>query len=144
MVIGFAPGGQADVVQGHLGYRTRSWFRLLQLSFPGGKGDGDLSRLNEFVLQAPFLIETVASSLLYVQEGDFPTSINLNDAYFLNSGHQESRKLLWFLSGGVVYHFEALCFGLSTAPQVFTRVFFAEVSAWALSHRIPLLGYLDD
>ena len=35
------------------------------------------------------------------------------------------------------------CFGLSTAPQVFTRVFPA-VSAWAHSHGIRLLRYLDD
>ena len=33
--------------------------------------------------------------------------------------------------------------GLSTAPQVFTRVF-AAVSAWAHSHGIRLLRYLDD
>ena len=34
-------------------------------------------------------------------------------------------------------------FGLSTAPQFFTRVF-AAVSAWAHSHGIRLLRYLDD
>ena len=44
---------------------------------------------------------------------------------------------------GTVYQFRALCFGLSTAPQVFTRVF-AAVSAWAHSHGILLLQYLDD
>ena len=46
--------------------------------------------------------------------------------------------------GGVsVYRFKALCFGLSTAPQVFTRVF-AAISAFAHSHGISLLRYLDD
>ena len=35
-----------------------------------------------------------------------------------------------------------LCFGLSTAPQVFTRVF-ATVSAWAHSRGVRLLRYLD-
>ena len=44
---------------------------------------------------------------------------------------------------GMVYQFRALCFGLSTAPQVFTRVF-AAMSAWAHSHGIRLLRYLDD
>ena len=48
-----------------------------------------------------------------------------------------------FLSGGVVYQFKALCFGLSTAPQVFTRVF-AAVSGWAHSHGIRLLRYLGN
>ena len=48
-----------------------------------------------------------------------------------------------FLSEGTVYQFKALCFGLATAPQVFTKVF-AAVSAWAHSHGIRLLWYLDD
>ena len=123
---------------------------ILQSSSPGGKGDGggwylvnDFSHLNEFVLQSPFKMETVASVLLSVREGDFLASINLKDPYFQIPVHQSSRKLLRFLSGGTVYQFKALCFRLSTAPQVFTRVF-ATVSAWAHSHEIRLLRYLDD
>ena len=102
----------------------------------------DFSHLNEFVLQNPFKVETEALVLLSVQEGDFLASINLKDAYFQIPLHQSSRKLLRFLSGGVVCQFKALCFGLSTAPQVLTRVF-AAVSAWAHSHEIRLLRYLD-
>ena len=45
----------------------------------------DLSYLNEFVLQTPFLMGTVASVLLSVREGDFLASIDLNDAYFLHT-----------------------------------------------------------
>ena len=103
----------------------------------------DLSHLNEFVRQTPFKMETVASVLLSVREGDFLASIDLKDAYFQIPVHQSSRKLLRFLSEGTVYQFKALCFGLSTATQVFTKVF-AAVSAWAHSHGIHLLRYLDD
>ena len=103
----------------------------------------DLSHLNEFVLQTLFKIETVASVLLSAQEWDFLASIDLKDAYFQIPVHQSSRKLLRFLSEGTVYQFKALCFRLLTAPQVFTRVF-ATVSAWAHSHGIHLLRYLDD
>ena len=99
----------------------------------------DLSHLNEFVLQTPFKMETVASMLLSVREGDFLASIDLKDTYFQISIHQLSRKLLRFLSGRIVCQFKALCFGLSTAPQVFSRMF-AAVSAWAHSRRIRLLG----
>ena len=42
-----------------------------------------------------------------------------------------------------VYQFKALCFGLSTAPQVFTRVM-APVSAILLSWGICMRRYLDD
>ena len=88
-------------------------------------------------------METVASVLLSVREGDFLASLDLKDAYFQIPIHRSSRKLLRFTSEGTVYQFRALCFGLSTAPQVFTRVF-AAVSAWAHSHGIRLLQYLDD
>ena len=88
-------------------------------------------------------METVASVLLSVREGDFLASLDLKDAYFQIPIHGSSRKLLRFMSEGTVYQFKALCFGLSTAPQVFTRVF-AAVSAWAHTRGIRLLRYLDD
>ena len=103
----------------------------------------DLSHLNEFVLLTRFKMETVASVLLSVREGDFLASLDLKDTYFQIPIHPSSRKLFRFTSEGTVYQFRALCFGLSTATQVFTRVF-AAMSAWAHSHGIRLLRYLDD
>ena len=103
----------------------------------------DLSHLNDFVQLTPFKMETVASVLLSVREGDFLASLDLKDAYFQIPIHGSSKKLLRFMSEGTVYQFKALCFGLSTAPQVFTRVF-AAVSAWAHARGIRLLRYLDD
>ena len=102
-----------------------------------------LSHLNEFVHLARFEMETVASVLLSVREGDFLASLDLKDPYFQIPIHPSSRKLLRFMSEGTVCQFRALCFGLSTAPQVFTRVF-AAVSAWAHSNGIRLLRYLDN
>ena len=103
----------------------------------------DLSHLNDFVQLTSFKMETVASVLLSVREGDFLASLDLKDAYFQIPIHGSSRKLLRFMSEGTVYQFKALCFGLSTAPQVFTRVF-AAVSAWAHSRdqTAPLPGRL--
>ena len=96
----------------------------------------DLSHLNDFVQLTPFKMETVASVLLSVREGDFLASLDLKDAYFQIPIHGSSRKLLRFMSEGTVYQFKALCFGLSTAPQVFTRVF-AAVSALGSRSRYP-------
>ena len=103
----------------------------------------DLSHLNDFVQLTSFKMETVASVLLSLREGDFLASLDLKDAYFQIPIHRSSRKLLRFMSEGAVYQFRALCFGLSSAPQVFTRAF-TVVSAWAHSHGIRLLWYLDD
>ena len=103
----------------------------------------DFSHLNEFVYLTRFKMETVASVLLSVREGDFLASLDLKDSYLQIPLHPSSRKLLRFTSEGTVYEFRSLCFGLSTAPQVFTRVF-AAMSEWAHSHGIKLLRYLDD
>ena len=81
--------------------------------------------------------------LLSVREGDFLAYVDLKDAYFQIPVHRSSRKWLRFMSDGTVHQFKVLCFGLSTAPQVFTRVF-AGVLAWANSRGIRLLRYLDN
>ena len=103
----------------------------------------DLSPFNEFVQQTPFKMETAASVLLSARKGDFLASIDLKDVYFQIPVHVSSRKWLRFVSNGTVHQFKVLCFGLSTAPQVFTRVF-AIVSAWAHARGVRLLRYLDD
>ena len=116
---------------------------LVEKATGGWRPVVDLSHLNDFVHLTPFKMKTGASVLLSVGEGDFLASLDLKDAHFQIPIHGSSRKLLRFISEGTVYQFKALCFGLSTAPQVFTRVF-ATVSAWAHSRGIRLLCYLDD
>ena len=61
-----------------------------------------LSCLNEFVHLTLFKMETVASVLLSVREGDFLASLDLKDAYFQIPIHPSSRKLLRFTSEGTV------------------------------------------
>ena len=56
----------------------------------------DLSHLNDFVQLPSFKMETVASVLLSVREGDFLASLDLKDDYFQIPVHRSSRKLLRF------------------------------------------------
>ena len=70
-------------------------------------------------------------------------SLDLKDAYLQVPMHPDSRKFLRFMVGGKVYQFKVLCFGLSTAPQVFTRVM-APVSAILHRMGVRLRRYLDD
>ena len=116
---------------------------LVEKSSGGWRPVIDLSPLNEFIQQTPFRMETPNSVLLPVRKKDFLASIGLKDSYFQIPVHPSSRKLLCFVSNDRVYQFKSLCFGLSTAPQVFTRVFVA-VSSWAHARGIRLLRYLDD
>ena len=55
----------------------------------------------------------------------------------------ESRRYLRFTMGRVPYQFRVLCFGLTTAPQVFTRLM-APISAILHRYGIRILRYLDD
>ena len=140
-----------------LGLVTKGAVELAPLLFPGfysrlfvvWKTSGswrpviDLSTLNRFVDVSHFQMETIQSVLLSVRPGDWMSSIDLRDAYLQVPVHPESRPFLRFVSNGHVYQFKALCFGLSTAPQVFSRVM-APVSAILHSMGIRMRRYLDD
>ena len=103
----------------------------------------DLSLLNLRVLKTPFKMETIQSTLLSVRRGDWMVSIDLKDAYLQVIIHPDSRRYLRFMAFNKVYQFKVLCFGLSTAPQVFTRVM-APVSTILHTLGIRLRRYLDD
>ena len=96
----------------------------------------DLSTLNLRVHKTPFKMETLQS----VRSGDWMVSIDLKDAYLQIPIHPDSHKYLRFVALNQVFQFKALCFGLSTAPQVFTRVM-APVSV--LLHRLASPGILS-
>ena len=70
-------------------------------------------------------------------------SFDLREAYLQVPVHPASRHFLRFLLRDTVYQFKALCFGLSTAPQVFTWVM-APVSVILHSLGIRMRRYLDD
>ena len=148
-ISGAPSGDREDAGQRSAGDRSRSGPGFYSRLFLVEKATGgwrpviDLSTLNTFIRQTPFKMETVASVLNAVQENDLLASLDLKDAYFQVPVHPSSRKFLRFVSQGTVYQFKVLCFGRSTAPQVFTRVF-AAVSAWSHSRGIRLLRYLDD
>ena len=152
---GTAGGGLHNAPEGSSGTCGPTWSGYLQLAVPSRAGDGgggggggwrpviDLLALNGFVTLTKFQMETMASVFGSIWKGDWMLSIDLKDAYFQIPVHPESRPFLRFCLEGWVYQFRALCFGLSMAPQVFTRVF-ALVSKWAHQGGVCLLRYLDD
>ena len=101
----------------------------------------DLSPLNLRIQKTSFKMETLQSVLLSIWPGDWMVSLDLKDAYLQAPMHPESRKFLRFVACGKVYQFKVLCFGLSMASQVFTRVM-APVSAFLHRSGIRLRRYL--
>ena len=103
----------------------------------------DLSTLNGFVQKTKFKMETVQSVLASIRQDDWMFSLDLQDAYLQIPIHPESRPYLRFSTVKGTFQFKVLCFGLSTAPQVFTRVM-APVSVILHQLGIRLLRYIDD
>ena len=84
-----------------------------------------------------------SSVLNSIRPGDWMISLDLQDAYLQVPVHHNSRRFIRFVVPGKPYQFRVLCFGLTTAPQVFTRIM-APVSAILHRHGIRMLRYLDD
>ena len=103
----------------------------------------DLSTLNDYVTSPHFHMETPQSVLRSIRPGDWMVSLDLQDAYLQVPVHHDSRRYLRFVVGGRTYQFRVLCFGLTTAPQVFTRIM-APVSAILHKYGVRMLRYLDD
>ena len=103
----------------------------------------DLSTLNTYITSQHFHMETPQSVLRSIRRGDWMISLDLQDAYLQVPVHPESRWYLRFTMRGVPYQFRVLCFGLTTAPQVFTRLM-APISAILHRYGIRMLRYLDD
>ena len=103
----------------------------------------DLSTLNTYIVSQHFHMETPQSVLRSIRQGDWMISLDLRNAYLQVPIHPESRRYLRFTMGGVPYQFRVLCFGLTTAPRVFTRLM-APISAILHRYGIRMLRYLDD
>ena len=103
----------------------------------------DLSTLNHYVTSSRFHMETPRSVLNSIRPGDWMISLDLQDAYLQVPVHHDSRCFLRFVVDGKPFHFRVLCFGLTTAPQVFTRIM-APVSTILHRHGVRMLRYLDD
>lgn len=103
----------------------------------------DLRHINANIPYQKFQLEGIKQLKHMLREGDFMTSIDLQDGYLHVPIAEESQKLLQFRWRSQYYRFRALPFGLSSAPWVFTKLL-RPVLRKARSQGIRLLVYLDD
>ena len=101
------------------------------------------SCLNRSVRVSHFHMETQQLVLQSLHPGDWMASLDLKDAYLQVPVHPVFRCYPRLCVGEEVCEFRALCFGLSTAPQAFTRVM-APISSIMHRHGFRILRYLDD
>lgn len=112
--------------------KNRKWRAVLDLKF-----------LNTFVIQKHFRMETLRSIAESLLPQDFLTSIDLTDAYLHVPIFPPHRRFLRFCVGGNHYQFQALPFGLSSAPQVFTKILIMPITHLR-NQGIHINSYLDN
>ena len=78
-----------------------------------------------------------------IQEQDFFTSIDLQNAYFSVPINKQFYRFLKFIWNGELWHFICLPFGLSSAPRVFTKIL-KPIYAWFRQQAIRCSYYIDD
>ena len=103
----------------------------------------DLKLLNLFIVCPHFKMETALSIRAQLQVGEWTISLDLSDAYLHMLVHPKFQRYLRFHIRGKSYQFRAMCFGLCTAPFLFTRVMKA-VAAHLRAKSIRVHLYLDD
>ena len=103
----------------------------------------NLKYLNLFVHYEHFKQETFKIVLELIQENDYFTSIDMQDAYFSVPINSFFRRYLKFMWDGQLFHFVCVPFGLSSAPRLFTKIL-KPIFAWFRQQSIRCSYYIDD
>lgn len=103
----------------------------------------NLKHLNKSVHTKHFKLEDFRTAIKLTTRDCYMGKLDLKDAYFLIKIHRESRKYLRFFWEGILYEFNVLPFGLSTAPYIFTKIMKPVVKLLRAGGLISTI-YLDD
>lgn len=103
----------------------------------------NLKNLNKHIETYHFKLEDIRTVLKLISKGSFMASLDLKDAYFLLKIDETSRKFLRFSFNNILYEFNALPFGLNTAPFIFTKVMKPVVKLLRSAGYLSSI-YLDD
>jgi hypothetical protein len=82
----------------------------------------NLKPLNVFVKYEQFKLEHLEIVKDFMFSNDWLCSLDLANAYFSIPIHEDHRKFLTFVWRGIRYRYKVVCFGLASAPRLFTRI----------------------
>ena len=103
----------------------------------------DLTLVNEHLEKWHFKMDDLNTAIDLVRPGWYLGSLDLSDAYFTLPLHPSAKRFVNFLWDGKIYQYNALPFGVSSAPYVFTKVLKPIFSKFRLNGGIGF-SYIDD
>ena len=103
----------------------------------------DLSHLNTYLDVPRFRMETPQAVRNAIRPGEWVTSVDISDAYLHVPMAPSAQRFLRFKIGKEVFQFQALPFGLATAPREFTLIMRPIVQILR-AHGVRIHAYLDD
>ena len=103
----------------------------------------NLKKFNEHVEYFHFKMETFDMAIKLISENCCMASIDLKDAYYGVSVHEQFRKYLRFIWNDTLYQFTCLPNGLSCAPRKYTKLM-KPVYSTLRKAGISVSGFLDD
>jgi hypothetical protein len=103
----------------------------------------NLKKLNKYIRPLHFKMEDIRTTVKLMSKNCFMATLDLKEAYFLVSMHDDSRKYLRFRFLEQNYEFQCLPMGLSLAPFVFTKLL-KPVISHLRNKGLLIIVYLDD
>ncbi|XP_069829439.1 uncharacterized protein [Dendropsophus ebraccatus] len=107
----------------------------------------NLKPLNKVLSYERFKMESVSSAILNLTQDCYMATLDLKDAYYhipIHPDHQRFLRVAVKLQDSIGhFQYQALPFGISQAPRVFTKVM-SEVMAHIREQDIIIVPYLDD
>ena len=103
----------------------------------------DLSVLNRYIVTPSFKMETLQKILPLIFQVLWATSLDVTDAFLSVPIHPDLQIYFVFVLDGIVYMFQKMPFGLTTAPWLFTRVM-KPVKKFLRGKGVSLSSFLDD
>ena len=103
----------------------------------------NLKILNTFLSVPSFKMTNHTTLKGLLPEGNWMASLDIRDAYPHIPVHRNYQKFLAFLYKGELFFFQALLFGLASAPYIFSRVMKHPIQLLRRKG-VKILAYLDD
>ena len=99
--------------------------------------------LNRFIEKSHFKMENFRTASKLIMKDCYMGSLDIEDAYFCVPIHRDYKKFLRFTLRGVIYQFNCLPFGISSAPMVFPKIMKPVMNTLRQRGHISCI-YLDD